>query len=649
MSTRSGVPGLSDFSTGRRDRHPVLRRITTSCLSRLRVQSAVALVVLTALPRPAWAEDQVTISAGLSENNIAVGDVVTLEITVTSHVNGSIDLGVPAVNGLTEVSRSKSEGTSISWNGAGQQVTKEYTISIELQAERAGKVTIPPISARVGGAKAETKPLVLNVGGGNESAQAAEPAKPGHIDPPSASERNLFVRYQIDRAAAYVGQQILLDLDVYAAPQANFVIQENPPPPTLDGFWREILDQPQRLTRRIESVGGRSYSVYRLWRIALFPLEAGDRAIPPSQVTFAVNQSIFGGGQRERRKSPPIKIDVRPLPADGRPAAFQKGNVGAYKLSATVDHTQVPAGKAIVLTLSLTGKGNIKSAKLPELGALPGFRVFAPTVSDHVTVDATGISGEKKADILLMPEMGGRLEIPAFELAVFNPELERYERLTTSSIRVVVEGDPSALEPAAARTSTRGRMAEAPRGEESSAGDPAIAKASLRPLRFRSSLGRHGARPWQSALFAVCFGAPPALYLLLIFGQGLLAHSRRETPDSKRKKAARDARHRLVKAKEAADAGDTARAFGEANEALLAFASEKTGAQLRGMTLEEMRRLLESRAAPQPLVDRFIREMETADYARFAPGAVVRPSIAESMPRWEALLSELEAWSKESA
>jgi hypothetical protein len=593
--------------------------------------------------KPAWAKEPIAINASLSEDHVTVGDSLTLEVHVIAHADGAIEVAVPAVDGLTEVSRSKSEGTSISFSGAGQEVTKEYTITLEYQVEKAGKLTIPPITASIGGTRASTSPLVVNSGG--ESAEAAPAApKPGQVEPPSPNEAKLFIRYVVDRSEAFVGQQIVVDLNVYAARDLNFGIEEANAPPSLDKFWREILDQPQRLTRTIETVQGHQYSVYRLWRVALFPLEAGAVTIPAQSITFAVNQGIFGGGRHERRKAPPIKLEVKSPPGDGRPASFKTQNVGAYTFSASVDRTTVPAGKAVVLTLKIAGRGNIKNTKLPDVPPIPGFRVFDPTVSDDVKLDATGVSGEKKAEVLLMPEAGGRLEIPGFELTVFDPEQAKYERLTSPTIRIAVEGNPAAI----------AQSVQAPPNvekERPSEGEQtrSLSKESLRPLRFRSALEAHSDAPWKRASVGALFLAPPALYVLMMIAEHLLARARRETPESRRRRAAREAHQRLKAASDAVRAENAAKAYAELYEALISFASEKSGLILRGMTKDEMNKGLIDRGASTDLVDRILAELEAADYARFAPGMYDAAKMAGALERWEALLEDIETWRPKEA
>lgn len=597
-----------------------------------------------ALPKVARAEDALTVRAELSDTRVVVGDMVTLQVDIAAHADGAIELSVPQVDGLTEIGRSKSEGTSISFDGFHQQITKQYTLQIQLQAEKPGRLTIPPVTASVGDQRAASRPLTLEVTA--SAAGDAEAARPGEVEPPSASERNLFLRYSVDRASATVGEQMTLALDIYASPQIRIGVEEASPPPTLDGFWREILDQPERFPHRAETVDGRRYDVFRVWKIALFPLNPGTKVIAPAQATFDVNRSFFGG-ERVRRRTPPVKLEVKPLPQAGRPPGFNPGNVGTYTLAASVDHDTVRAGQAVTLTLALTGQGNIKNAHLPELGNIRGFKAYAPNVSDEVQLSAAGVSGTKKADILLMPEAGGRLEIPTLSLPVYDPAKGEYSTLTTRPIAVNVQGDPAALAAAARASGTA--PAPATSAGRDQAADAGATRDELRPLRYRSELERAAPPPWHNPIFLSLSAMPPFFYGLVVLIGRVLSRARRETPESRRRRAAQVARSKLAGAARAVTAGETQRAYAELVDALLDFAGEKLGTSLRGLTVEETRGVLARHGAPLDLVDRVAKEMEAADYARFAPGVTGAVEASALLERWTDLLGALDAWTPKEA
>lgn len=593
----------------------------------------LAIGALVALFSPSAAQAAgIALSASLSEARIYTGEVVTLEIVAVSSVEGNVEIEVPPVDGLDELRRGHSDSTSISWINGAQTMRRERILRIDYEAKKAGVITIPPIEGRIGSEKAVTAPLTLEVSG-EDLAVAAGPGEaptPGEVAPPTREEGELFVRYRTDKARAFLGEQILVDLEIFTA--ANFNLEETRPPPTLDGFWREILEQATRLEPRVERVAGKTYRVYRLWRLAIFGLEAGERTIPPVQLSFSSNRSMFSSGQRVRRSTPPIMLEILPLPSEGRPKELITTNVGRYALTAQTDATHVVAGKGVMLSLILSGAGNISAARLPEVREVDGFRVFPPTLSENIARQPNGIAGNKRADILLVPQRGGRLEIPAFTLPVFDPVKRDYELLRTDAIPIYVEGDPQGDQAAPPPPAP-----SAP--ERAEAGD-------LRPLRFRSALTGGtpslAGRPYYFGLLAI----PPLLFLLALGLQASLQKLRTETPSGRRKRVLAEARSRLAAAERALATGTPGPAFTEVNEVLLSYATLRTGIGLRGLTSDEARAALEAKGAPPKLVDDLVAELKRCEFARFAPGGGQASEARAALERARSLLIELDAWAQ---
>lgn len=590
-------------------------RAAPSMIVLLAVSSAT-----TAWVTPAWAE--LTLSAQLSQDRVYVGEVVTLEVTAVATGDGNVDIDIPVIPGLEELRRGHSDSTSISWTGAGQTVRRERTLRVDFEARKAGTLTIPPIEARLGSESRKTPPLRLTVGGEDSPTDPPPPGQlpqPGQVTPPDAQEAELFVRYRVDKPQAYVGEQILLDLDIFT--NGAISLDEIKPPIGPDGFWREIIERSDRLVARVERVGGREYRVYRLWRIALFGIEPGERTLPSTQLTFSSNRSVFSAGQRLRRSTPAIKVEILPLPPMPRPGPL--AGVGLYTLEASVDQANIPAGKGVLLSVVLAGAGNVGAARLPELKAVDGFRVFPPRITDDVQRTPNGVTGSRRAEILLVPTRAGRLEIPALSTSAFDPDKRTYETLTTAPLMVTSEGAGEAPP-----------EAEAARPEAAPPDRATPSPVALRPIRFPGRLD--GApRLAGTPLFWGLLSAPLALWALVALVQGARARPRAETSSSRARRQLDEARARLE-----ASGPDTA--YADASEAVLAAASARVGVPLRGHTVEDAARILVEGGAEPALVERFKALLRACDQARFAPGGgdgASRRAVTEARALVEALAS----------
>ena len=598
---------------------------------------ASALVVLGQVST-AWAADPLSVTATLDTRSAEVGDIVTLDVRVVARVKGSVDLELGKMEGLSILSQSRSESTSISWSSnTGQALTREVAVRIELEVERTGALAIEPVTARVGRTVARSQPLTVH------AAQIQAPAPPtqaGTIAAPDADEQALFIRYRVDKNRAVVGEQVLLHLEIFARPGVNFGLEERaPPPPELDGFWREIVYQPQRLSRRDQRVHGRTYHVYRLWSVALFPLSAGERTIEPVRMSFTRNRSIFDAGQRFRRRTHPLALSIDPLPSVGRPRNFVNTNVGQYALTAKVDSNRVEANKAVLLSIELSGQGNIAAAKLPDVSSLDGFRVFPPTIEDQVQKGPQGISGSKRAEILLMPTRSGRLEIPSFSMSIYDPSAQAYRQLSTSSSRVAVQGEVTA------------RAAD--RGSPNAPPAPDRPEPTLAPIRFGSDFGSnpapHGTHPWTQPWFIGGLATPWALFFVVWGSERVRYALGKQTPSRRRRSTTRRARSRLKQARAAAGAGRLPDAYSAFLEAVLSLGGEKLGTNLNGQTTEQIQAALVSHGAPASLVSPLVEELQTADFARFAPGGLEDRDPDKVLERWEHIFAALEGFEPKEA
>ena len=603
-------------------------------MSRIEPRASALLVALAlgVVPAGRAHAQSVSVQARFTEAVVAVGDYVTLEVqAATDSINGNIDVNVPPQEGLNEVRRSASESSSFSFINNTRQVRRERTIRIDFEAIKPGNYRVQDITAQVGGTRQAAPPISIRVVE-TTTALASTPT-PGGIVPPRPEEGNLFVRYRVNKASAYLGEQIILDLDIFT--NASFNLEDAKGPPDLDGFWKEVIEKPTRLQSRIVNVAGKRWRAYRLWRVAIFPLQAGLRTIGKTPLTFSMNRSVFSTGQRLRRAAPPIKLEILPLPTEGRPSGFVSTNVGNYRMSTIVDAQRVPAGKAVVLKVALRGAGNVKNAKLPTLPAVDGFRVFPPTVRDSIATNAGGVSGTKEAEIILMPLRGGRLTVPALSLPIFNPATKAYATLNAPAIPIFVDGDPTAAPrppsgavppPSDPTGNTRGLAAKLDSPKLSSTLEPPAPPLRRRPL------------------FLLLLLAPPLLFGLALLTDAVRGRLGRETPASRLRQAAREAHVRLGSAREAAEAGQAAEACSRIHETLLSFGTEKTKVAIRGLTMEETRAALLDCGVPEDLVDRLVQELEHCDFARFAPGAQDPEAISAALDRADQILSDLEAW-----
>ncbi len=569
---------------------------------------------------------ELSVRTALSDSTVVVGDTVTMEITVTSKMSGTIRVTLPRVEGLAEISRQQRQSTAMSWQSSRQNVLIEQVFTIGYRADRVGRLTIPPVEARVGKRKAKSTSVTLTVQGPNDIAAAA-PAAANEVTGPGPGDGPIFLRYRLDQEEPFLGEAVLLDLEVITRPGQSFRVEETTGLPEVEGFWTQILEKPTDLKRRSITIDGQRYVSYRIWRAALYPLQAGQHTLPPVSMQFSQGSRAFLRN-RLRRRTLPIRLEVKPLPSKARPSSFVSVNVGQYKLTATVDRRRVEAGKAIIYTLRLSGRGNIASAKLPTIDQLRDFRVFAPTVREKIDLDAMGVSGYKEAQYLLMPTKGGRLTIPSIELPVFDPVKGRYRRLKSKPLRVFVEGrvDPS-VAAAIGAPADEGPGPETDQPQE------------LRDLRFTSDLSALSSPPWTQPWFWILL-VLPGLASMARFGWTWARRS--DAPVSPRvthRSSFRQAHAELAAARKHVEAGAYAEAHAKVAAALRAAGSQALGVSLRGLTHDAIAEATTARGLSADDASDLVRMLEAADYARYAPGRLSEAAARSDIYRTEQLVT----------
>ena len=250
----------------------------------------------------------------------------------------------------------------------------------------------------------------------------------------------------------YVGGAVTYELGVFIADEMRQRLRRNPEfvPPEL----RSVLayDLPERGGARTVVREGRTYEVH-VFRRALFPVAPGRINIPPARLTYAVplGPSFFSREETRSLQSERVSIMAISPPEAGRPSSWN-GAVGDLALRATVATRRPRVGDPAVVTLRVSGSGNVHLWPRPVL-ALPWATVVEGT--ERVVVDSTSsrVRGAKEFDYLVTPSAEGRVVVPPVSYAYFDPASRSYRtaRSRAESLTVAT-GELVALDTAVAVT-----------------------------------------------------------------------------------------------------------------------------------------------------------------------------------------------------
>ncbi len=364
----------------------------------------------------------ITFTAELSKERMLKNSTVAYNLTL-NNAQGE-QLTPPDFAGFDVLQGpNRSIGTTII-NGV---ATSRMTLSWMLQPLRTGTLTIGPATVRAAGRTYRANSEQVVVLEADDASLAAAPEN--------------FLRAEVSTDRAYVGQQIILNLNLYASvnPISRNMVRE----PDLDGFFA-------RPRRRFDAApvsivqNGREYQRRTLASLALFPLKSGKLAIDPYRMVIgAVRLRTTSSFTRRFTEQIPVNsdtvfIDVQELPQP-RPADFS-GGVGSYQAQVTIDRNQMSTDDALQVIFQVTGQGDVQRLEAPVPVDGADWNIYDPRVTQEEFLDSpSGMFGRKTFEYQLVPKRGGTFRV-APTLTYFDTDKQDYVSLAPETFTVAVEG-----------------------------------------------------------------------------------------------------------------------------------------------------------------------------------------------------------------
>ena len=582
------------------------------------------------------------VTASVDSDSVGVLDQFEFSITVSGKDSG--DAEAPRIQSSLRnfrVVSGPSVSTQFQWINGRTSSSKSFTYS--LIPEKEGQFTVDPVEVRVGSKVYKTQPLQVRVTsaprrspprGQRPPLSPLDPFEPFEAEDSRGSEigaESVFVRAELDRSSVYPGQQVTLEYQVYTRVGiSRFQLQESPP---LSGFWVEDIEV-ERDPKPVRKVyNGQEYLVFTVKKQALFPTSVGKLKIPSS--IFAISAETAGGffgvfGRTETlfRKTQELSLDVKPLPAAGRPSNFSNA-VGSFSFSAGIDKKKAATGEAVALQVKLEGKGNLKMIPDIPVPSLPDFTVYSSKHADAVRLSADGqVGGNKTWEYVVVPKSPGQLTIPPLSFSFFNAEQEKYETLTTSPINLTVV--PGADSGALSGLSGSEKQDVVRRGT-----DISFIKLSAGDLEKSGN-------PLYRSLWLYLIAAIP-----LAFNIGVVVYQKTKSANvqgagsTRSRKARRIALGRL-KAAEKQGKTNPRRFYDQAAVALSGYLSDRFGFNEIELTGDNLERALSQRAIPPEIVGEIRICLQECDFGRFVSASGSAEKMRQLRERIQRNIDSLE-------
>lgn len=565
-----------------------------------------------------------------TRNKVTLGD--RFQVTYSINENGAEFKG-PDFKDFRVLS-----GPNLSTNRSYQIINGRMSQSLSttytyyLQAIIEGEFTIPGATVYVD--KILYKSNKLDIAVVKDRAQAA----PGQATGTSGNARttqgesqigsadDVFIKAIISKTNPFQGEQIILTYKVFTTvPISQISIDKMS---SFSGFWsNDLLENNQKLNQYNEVYNGKEYVVADLKKIALFPQKTGELVLDPMEIKCIAQ--VRKEGTRKSRdpffdsffddpffnnmyqnvelnvKSNAIKLNVRPLPLETRPLDFG-GAVGTFRLTSSIDKTELKANEAVNLKYTITGKGNIELIDQFDLNFPPDIEAYDPKVNNNIKISSSGVAGSRTFEYLLIPRSAGTFTIKPYNFTYFDLTSKTFKTITTPEYTLTVA-----------------------KGSESSAGI-AYSGVSQADIQYIGSDIRHiKSLPFQLNRIGTFFFASPAFFTWLIIPLVIfliiILFWRRKTRIQgnaalvKNRKATRVARNNLKKANQFMKEGNDKEFYNEVSQALWGYLGDKFNIPFSELSMDTVHDRLEDKSIKEEIISEFIQTLDHCEYARFAP------------------------------
>ena len=361
-----------------------------------------------------WNTAAAEVTAIVDRETLQLGDSFRLIITVTEDEElSTIDLS-PLQADFDILQRSTNSQTSFV-NGR-RSHTKQ--LHIDLAPRVAGSLQIP--SLNVDGTF--TRPVTVRV---------TPAAGMGSADQP------LMFEAQVDRQQVYVQGQLLLTLRIKQAINLdNRTISDM----QLDNAFVKQLEQ----VSFQRTINGRNWLIHEI-RYAIFPEQSGTLVIPEQVFTareVVGRRSLFdigGSGQRLRRATDPIRIDVLARPRHFPASTWLPAAMFSIEEEWSTPPEQLKSGESTTRTIRLRAEG-LQGAQLPPtlFSSSESVKFYPDQPQIEELENDNGLVSVRQDSAALVPTREGPLTLPEIRIPWWDTQENRvrYALLPERTINV---------------------------------------------------------------------------------------------------------------------------------------------------------------------------------------------------------------------
>ena len=574
--------------------------------------------LLVFLPLSAMAQ---TLKANAPQQ-VAVGQQFRLTYTVNSQDVSNFHIGqIPS--DAFEILMGPSTSTQSSFSMVNGRTTQSSSVTYTyiLSALKNGTFTIPAATINVDGSQISSNALKIQVSGTAQSnggrAQGGRPQQQEELRSAGStiSGSDLFIQVSASKKRVYEQEPVLLTYKVYTLVALT---QLEGKMPDLKGFHTQEIPLPQEKSFKIEQFNGRNYKTVTWSQYVMFPQMSGKLQVPPitfNGIVLQQNRNVdpfeafFNGGSgyievKKQIQAPGVNIEVDPLPT--RPTGFS-GGVGKFSMKTEIDKTELKTNDPLTIRVTITGTGNMKLMKAPEVKFTKDFDTYDVKVTDKTRLTTSGLEGSMIYEYLAVPRHQGKYHVPPVEFTYFDTKEKQYKTLTSEAYDLAVakgDGDETTVK-------SYGGSQE----------DIQMLANDIRYIKLGNvNMQSEGSLFFASTLYWIALAVLVLVFILLfvVFRQRAIENA--DLVKTRGKKANKVAVKRLKKAAKLMKDNKPGEFYDETLRALWGYVGDKLNIPVEQLSRDNISDRLTERNVNAETVKQFIEAIDECEFERYAPG-----------------------------
>ena len=538
------------------------------------------------------------LTSSVSKNKLGLNQ--RFRITFTVNKQGADNFIRPNFKDFKVVS-GPVHSISQSWRNGQSSFSQSYAFTLE--PKKKGEFTVPSASIQLNGKTLTSQPVKIIVLDPVEI-----PEDPN--DPDFIAQQNVHLVAEISKSNPYVGEGVYVEYKLYVSEDISVSDYSITEPPQYNGFWHQDIQVNGSPPRR-GTYNGEQYRYVVIRKALLIPTRSGKLTIEPMEMNIVVGvptgRGDFFGNPIVRNitksfSSAKKNLNIKELPLDGKPLNYG-GAVGTFDFEVTANKTSLKSNESARISVTVSGKGNLKLFELPEIKTPSKLEVFTPEQKEKVSVTPSGIRGSVSKNYTVVPEYKGKYKIPSTEFSYFDPKKEKYINISSDNIFVEVLGGKEIV------TNSENSVIKR---------DVLSTGSSFRYIQTKSSFVTVESTDFfKSSLYYLLLFLPMLLVPIAIVTANRNSVRNSDIEGNRLRKADRLAKRYLSEAKK--QLGKKEAFYVALEKALHNYLKAKLRIETSDISKEKITALLTKKRVDNLTIDAFIDVFKSCDMARYSP------------------------------